>query len=345
MGFLNTRFFNNSINDYLLFGAVFLILFLSIRFIGGFVFNRLGSINGRFKVYFNEALIKKSKRLIFPVLYAGAFYFALKQLYLNEALNKAVQSFFIIVFCVQAIRLLLNFITFLLDQTLFRKNDDPDLDISRSVLSLVHILIWTLGLVFLLNNLGFNVTTIIAGLGIGGIAVALAGQTILGDLFNYFVILLDKPFRDGDFIVTRDFMGTIENIGIKSTRLRSLGGEELVISNSNLTGSLIHNYKRMNSRRIEFTFTASHATTMEQLRGIPQAVEKIIRNTQGVQYDRAHLKAFAETGFVFEAVYIVMNADYNKYMDFQQKINFEIKDVFEKLGIDFARQYYFPKAS
>lgn len=338
---LQIQILNNPIKSYLLFAVIFLVLNLVVKIGGRFVFAHLRVLNKRFGSRIDEELLVKCERLILPVLHIGVFYFALKQLVLNEAFDKVAQSILIAVFCIQGIRLILLFILNFLDKTWFRKTDkSPGPDISRSVLTVVRLLIWGIGLVFLLNNLGFNVSAIVAGLGIGGIAVALAAQTILGDLFNYFVILLDKPFREGDFIVTGNFMGTIEDIGIKSTRIRALSGEELVVSNSNLTSNLIHNYKRMKTRRIEFTITVSHFTSMEKLKEIPEIIKKTILKNKDIQFDRAHFKSTTDSGFFFEAVYIVLSDDYNKYMDIQQTINFEIADAFEKQGIDFARPYF-----
>jgi len=137
------------------------------------------------------------------------------------------------------------------------------------MLTIIRIAVWAVVLVLILDNLGFNVSAIIAGLGIGGIAIALAAQTILGDLFNYFVIFFDKPFKEGDFIILDDYLGTIEHIGIKSTRIRSLGGEQLVLSNSDLTSSRLRNYKRMKRRRIVFSLGLVYQTTLEQMKKAP----------------------------------------------------------------------------
>ncbi|MCK4428221.1 MAG: mechanosensitive ion channel family protein, partial [candidate division Zixibacteria bacterium] len=183
---------------------------------------------------------------------------------------------------------------------------------------------------------GFKISTVIAGLGIGGIAVALAAQAILGDLFSYFSILFDRPFEVGDFIILDDYLGTIEHIGIKTTRVRSLGGEQLVFSNADLTNSRLRNYKRMAKRRVVFKLGVTYQTTLEQVKEIPTIIKNIIQNITDTVFDRAHFSSYGDFSLVFETVYYVLSRDYNKYMNIQQEINFAIKEEFEKRGIEFA---------
>lgn len=203
-------------------------------------------------------------------------------------------------------------------------------------MSIIKTILWGTGIFFLLDNLGFKISSIIAGLGIGGIAVALAVQNIFSDLFSYLAILLDKPFEIGDFIIINDYMGTIEHIGIKTTRIRSLSGEQIVFSNSDLTGSRVRNYKRMNQRRVVFTVGVTYDTTQEQLKQIPGIIEKAIKSIDKTRFDRAHFASFGDFSLNIETVYYVLDRDYNIYMDIQQKINLEIMAEFEKLGIEFA---------
>lgn len=188
----------------------------------------------------------------------------------------------------------------------------------------VNIFIWILGIVFVLDNLGKDVTTIVTGLGIGGIAIALAAQNILGDLFNYFVIFFDRPFEVGDFIIVDDKMGTVEYLGIKTTRIRSLSGEQLIIGNSNLTGSRIHNFKRMEQRRVVFTLNIDHRTPLEKLKVIPELLRGIVESHALVRFDRAHLASIGDWSIRFEVVYLFLDPDFNKFMDTQQLILYRI---------------------
>jgi len=186
------------------------------------------------------------------------------------------------------------------------------------------------------DNLGFNVTTLVASLGIGGVAVALAVQNILGDLFASLSIALDKPFVIGDFIVVDDIAGTVEHVGLKTTRVRSLSGEQVVFSNADLLKSRIHNYKRLYERRVLFGFGVLYRTPPEQLAAIPPMVREIITGQVGTRFDRAHFKGFGASSLDFEVVYFVLDPDYNRYMDIQQAINLELVNRFAAAGVEFA---------
>ncbi|GAB3815924.1 hypothetical protein GCM10028895_10600 [Pontibacter rugosus] len=201
---------------------------------------------------------------------------------------------------------------------------------------IINIIIWGIGLLTLLDNLGYDVTTVVAGLGIGGIAVALAAQNILGDLFNYFVIFFDRPFEVGDFIVIDEKAGVVDKIGVKTSRVKSLSGEQLVFSNSDLTNSRIHNYKRMEQRRILFKIGVTYQTPYATLQEIPALLKTIIDEQETTRYDRAHFSSYGDSSLDFEIVYYVLSSDYNVYMDVQQKINLRIFKEFELIGIDFA---------
>ncbi len=202
--------------------------------------------------------------------------------------------------------------------------------------TITNFLIWTLAILMILSHLGVEVTPLIAGLGIGGVAIAFALQGILSDLFAAFVIYFDKPFEEGDFIIVGDDMGVIKRIGIKTTRLQALGGQELVISNQELTSSRINNYKKMNLRRVVFSFGVEYKTKVKQLEKIKKIVSEIITKEKDAKLDRVHFKEFADSSLVFEVVYYVNTNDYRIYMDVQEKINLKVKESLEKEGIDFA---------
>ncbi|HJV53974.1 MAG TPA: mechanosensitive ion channel family protein [Noviherbaspirillum sp.] len=200
-----------------------------------------------------------------------------------------------------------------------------------------RIVLWSLAALVALDNLGFNITTLMASLGIGGIAVALAVQNILGDIFSSVSIALDKPFVIGDFIVVDGYMGTVEYVGLKTTRIRSLGGEQIVFSNTELLKNRIRNYKRMQERRVLFEFGIAYETPLEEIERIPRMVESIVREREpDTRFDRAHFRSYGESALQFEVVYYVLDPDYNKYMDIQQKINQELLRRFRERGIGFA---------
>lgn len=218
-----------------------------------------------------------------------------------------------------------------------RESGDPDPAVAGAFVSLRWLGLFVLYcglLLVVLQNLNVDVTALVTGLGIGGVAVALAMQNILGDLFGSLSITLDKPFVVGDFIVAGDDMGTIERIGVKTTRVRALSGEQLVFSNSDLLKSRIHNYKRMQERRVVFRVSATYETTPELLERVPGLIRRAIERLKGkTRFDRAHFFRFGDSSMDFEACYYVLSADYNTYMDVQQAILLDIARAFAAEGI------------
>ncbi len=206
----------------------------------------------------------------------------------------------------------------------------------RFVGFLLRLALWVLIGLVALDTAGIDITALIAGLGVGGIAVALAVQNILGDLFASLSIVLDKPFVLGDFIIVGDMMGTVEHIGLKTTRIRSLSGEQLVFSNNDLLSSRIRNYKRMQERRIVFSFGVVYQTPADQLEQIPTLVRDAVEHRENTRLDRVHFARFGASLLDFEAVYYMLVPDYNAYMDTQQAINLDLFRRFEALGIEFA---------
>ena len=199
-----------------------------------------------------------------------------------------------------------------------------------------RLILWSVVLLLVLDNFGIDVTALVAGLGVGGIAVALATQNILGDLFASLSIVLDKPFVIGDFLIVGDFMGSVEYVGLKTTRLRSLSGEQLVFSNTDLLGSRIRNYGRMYERRVVFKLGVTYQTPREKLSRIPAIIREAIETQDNTRFDRSHFQAYGDFSLNFESVYYIGSPDYNLYMDVQQAVNLRIHERFEKESIEFA---------
>lgn len=215
--------------------------------------------------------------------------------------------------------------------------EDPAAAMTISALSVLGKMFFFIVLVLLaLDNLGVDITALIAGLGIGGIAVALAVQNILGDLLASLSIVFDKPFVPGDFITVGDKMGTVQHIGMKTTRLTSLSGEQLVFSNNDLLQSRIQNFKRMRERRVAFAIGVTYETPRAKLIQIPQILREAVELQTETRFDRAHFKDFGEFSLNYEVVYFVLTPDYTRYMDIQQAINLTIHERFESLGAEFA---------
>lgn len=221
-------------------------------------------------------------------------------------------------------------------RTLHAETDPGTVTTLQGLSYVLRLAVWSVVALLMLDNLGFDVSALVAGLGIGGIAIALAVQSVLGDLLASLSIALDKPFVVGDFVIVGDFLGTVTRVGLKTTRVTSLGGEQLIFSNSDLLSSRIRNYKRMQERRVLFSFGVLYQTTPEQLESIPPMVREVIEATDQTRFDRAHFKAFGDSSFDFEVVYYVLAPDYNLYMDCQQTINLAITRRFAEHGIGFA---------
>lgn len=201
---------------------------------------------------------------------------------------------------------------------------------------IIRLALWAVLLLAGLSNLDIEIGPLLTGLGVGGIAVALAVQNILGDLFASLSIVLDKPFVLGDFIVVGDQAGTIEHIGLKTTRVRSLSGEQLIFANSDLLSSRIRNFKRMAERRIPFSIGVTYQTQGSTLERIPGILREAVERQGNTRFDRSHLKEFGDFAITFETVYFVTDPDYNLYMNVQHDINLEIHRRFQEEGVDFA---------
>jgi small-conductance mechanosensitive channel len=199
-----------------------------------------------------------------------------------------------------------------------------------------QVMVWTVLLMFVLANLGVNITAFVASLGVGGIAVALAAQNILGDLFASAAIGLDKPFEVGQFIAFGNDLGTVDHVGIKTTRIKSLSGEQLVISNTQLLNQLIRNYGRMHERRVVFGFRAPYGTSRKRVEAIPPRVRALLEQEEQVRFDRSHFANFGEFGLEFEVVYYVLSPDFTLYRDIQQRVNLGIMALFEEFEVEFA---------
>jgi small-conductance mechanosensitive channel len=280
--------------------------------------------------------IVKSTRTLFVV--AIGLYVALKSLPLSEEKDGWLDSFAVIAVVLQSAMWANAAIQRAIDRTKAKRvAEDPSSVSAFGLMSFFgRVSIWAVALLIALQNLGVEITALVASLGIGGIAIAFALQNILGDVFCSIAILLDKPFVVGDFIIVGDLMGNVENIGIKTTRIRSLGGEQIVFSNADLIGSRIRNYKRMYERRIVFGFGVVYETPAEKLEEIPGIVKHIVESSEKTRFDRAHFKEYGDFSLNFEVVYYVLVADYNVYMDIQQRINLEIFREFQQRGIAFA---------
>ena len=338
LDFLSSVFLSNTLGDYLIAIVILICCLISIKIFKRLAFHSLRKWAATTENIYDDALIGILERDLIPIAYIAGIYLAIGKLNLHPILERVAQVATIIITTVLAIRLftaLLEHIIKIYWVTYHPKNANLEQSIN-ALIPAIRVVVWIIGIIFLLDNLGFDISAVVASLGIGGVAVALASQGVLQDLFSYFSILLDRPFELGDFIIVGDCLGTVEYVGIKTTRLRSIDGEQIIIANTDLTGSRIRNFKRMRQRRIAFKFGVVYETTTQQLAQIPHLIEEIIDRTDRVNCDRAHFSGYGEYSLDFEVVYFVDTNDYTIYMNAQQEINLAIKTKFAKENIELA---------
>ncbi len=338
LDFLEIEFFNNKLGDYFIALLILIVSILVIKILRSLVIRSLKKWAAKINNPFDDVIIRILERNIVPIIYLGSFYLAVGNLTLHPIIARAIEVLVIIGSTILGIRLVATLVEYVLKiYCLTYHRDNPSLEQSiNALIPAIRLVIWLIGIIFILDNLGFNISAVVASLGIGGVAIALASQGVLQDLFSYFAILLDRPFELGDFIIVGDYVGTIEYVGIKTTRLKSISGEEIIIANTDLTGSRIRNFKRMKERRIVFKFGVIYDTSLEQLKMIPELIEQIIRETEHTKFDRAHFAGYGDFSLDFEVVYFIDSNDYTEYMNAQQQINLNIKAEFAQHNIQFA---------
>jgi len=338
MLFLNWTFYGNTVWAWLLALLIMILVGVVLRVLRGVILHRLTGFAKRTATELDDLVadLLKRTRLFFLLvvsLYAGSL-----ALTLPEVATRVISTVTVLVLLIQAGIWGTGLVSFWITRYVRRKlEEDAATATSMAALGFViKVVLWAVLLLLALDNMGLKIGPLIAGLGIGGIAVALALQNVLGDLFGSLSIVLDKPFVIGDFIIVGDLLGTVERIGLKTTRVRSLYGEQLIFSNSDLLNSRIRNYKRMYERRIVFSIGVTYQTPYEKLAAIPDMIREIIESLEKTRFDRAHFKEYGDFSLKFEIVYYVLTPDYNTYMDIQQAINLAICRRFEKEGIEFA---------
>jgi small-conductance mechanosensitive channel len=322
--------------------TVFILLTAIFWLIRKVVLNRLRKLSEKTSTNIDDAFIDIVSGVRSWVYSIVALYVSLQFFTFNEITNKIILAVFLFAVTWQVVEVATSLVKFLATNFLEKDEDgdgivDPNSATASNMVALISkIVLWSLGFLFVLSNLGIEVTALIAGLGVGGIAIAFALQGILGDLFASFSIYFDKPFRIGDFIVVGTDVGTVQKIGIKSTRIKTLQGEELVISNNELTTARIQNFKRMNERRIVTNFGITYETPQELVREVPSMVKRIFEDLDGGRLDRVHFTTFGDSALLFEVVYYVESSDYTQYLNIQQDFNFDLMKRFAEAGIEFA---------
>lgn len=334
---LAREYYGNTVLHYLIALAISVGGIILVRLFRKRLLNQIKNWTQNTETKIDDYLISGIEKFGLPVLMFVAIYIGMSYLSFTEKVDKIIDHTMVVIFTFYAVRMISSVVRLMLESFIGNQEGGQEkLKQLNGIMLLVNFIIWTIGLLFIFDNFGYNITTIIAGLGIGGIAIALAAQNILGDLFNYFVIFFDRPFEVGDFITVDDKKGTVDHIGIKTTRLTSISGEQLAFSNSDLTKSRIHNFKRMNRRRVVFTLSIVYNTPAEKLERIPTLIKNIIGGQELTTFDRAHFAKFGTFSLDFEVVYFIESSDYMQYMNTQQEINLKIFRAFDEEKIAFA---------
>lgn len=327
-----TVFWNNTLFQYLIAIGILIISIVSMRLALMFLLKTLLKLNVKFQSPFVVDLTKSIKRRTKPIIFIVSLAIAR----IGLTLPKEASGYFgkiVVVFIIVFVTLFIcDVITNFTNNYLSKKKD---VVISDGIITILKALVWVIGFLTILSNLGVNVNTFIAGLGIGGVAVAFAAQSIIADLFNYFVIVFDKPFLKGDYIQIDADKGVVEYIGIKSTRIRRNSGEQLLISNTNLLSSRIQNYRILEKRRQYMMLGVEYSTPLEKLKVIPDLLKTIIE-TNDTEFVSARFIEFADSSLNFEVIYYVNTDDYNEFVRVVEDINYKIIDEFNKLGVGFA---------
>jgi len=336
--FLDQEFLGHPLRAWLYAVITFVVTVFVLDLLKRVVEHRLAKIAERTETDVDDLVVDLIRRTRQFFVFALGLYFAHHWLSLSDNLELWIGRIVTLAFCFQLGLWGNGLVQFGIRRMVHgRPADDPARTMGISVLGFIaRILLWAIVLLTFLQAIDKPIAPILASLGVGGIAVALALQNVLGDLFASITILLDKPFVVGDSIVIGDFNGTIEKIGVKSTRLRSVSGEEIIIGNQDLVSSRVRNFKRMRERRQVFTVGVTYDTPRPKVETIPPMLKEIVTSVPETRFDRAHFKSFGTSSLDFEVVYFVEKPDYNTLMDVQQKINLAIFDRFAAEGIEFA---------
>ncbi|HBX42313.1 MAG TPA: mechanosensitive ion channel protein MscS [Deltaproteobacteria bacterium] len=334
---LNREYFQNRVADYLVFLIVLVAGIVIVMLFQRIVLGRLKRWAKTTTWNIDEFIIDIVRKMLVPIAYYGVFFLAVGHLALPRVLGRIIGVAGVVLIAFLSAQALIAVARFAIRSYIETAEKGSSRERAlQGFMTLIRVVVWGLATVVLLDNLGIRINTVIAGLGIGGIAVALAAQNILGDLFAYFTIMFDRPFEIGDFIIVGEYMGVVNHLGVKTTRIGSLGGEQIVMSNKDLTDSRVRNYKRMEKRRVLFRLGVTYQTPFGKLQEIPEVIAGVIRGVEDTAFDRAHFFSYGDFSLVFEVVYYVMDNDYTKYMDIQQEINLRIHEEFEKRKIEFA---------
>ena len=324
----------NTVHTWVLAGCIFVLTVVALALFKLVLLKKLRKLAGTTSIRIDDIAVEVLQSIGVPFYFIVALYVSVQQLTLPSIVTLIIQAAFLILVVNEVIKFFEKGLSYAATMRVGSGGEQKKMSSALSVV--IRIVLWCIGAILVLSNLGFNVTSLVTSLGIGGIAISLALQNILGDIFSSFSIAFDKPFEEGDFIVVGEYKGTVRHIGIKTTRLEALQGEEIVISNAELTSARVQNFKKMEHRRAIFTIGVTYDTPVEKLKQIPSMIQGIIDQQEHARFDRAHFFEFADSSLNFEVVYYVETREYLVYMNIQQDINLKLHEEFGKQGIEMA---------
>jgi small-conductance mechanosensitive channel len=328
----------NSTSDYLTALIVFLGIILILYAFKFIILKKLQKLSKKTKSEVDDIMLAFIDGINWQLYVLLAIFISLKLIVVPNFLDQIINWILGIGIVYYVVRALQHVIDFFIKRA--EKTSSTGKSVDAQTMQVVGRImkwsLWVLAIIFLLGNLGINITPLLAGVGVGGIAIAFALQTILEDLFASVSIYLDKPFTIGDFIVIGENSGIVKHIGVKSTRIQTLQGEELVVSNRELTEVRVHNYKKLEKRRVVINYGVTYDTPNSKLKKIPTIVSKVINRQEQAEHNRTHFKNFGQSSLEFETVFFIDSSEYIIMMDNRQEINLGIKAAFEKEGIEIA---------
>jgi len=338
MDLFQEYYFGNTLQNWLCALITLIVALAALIIAQKVLLNKLSKLAATTDNQIDDLIVNMIKQTKFFILIIVSIYLASLTITIKPSIAELWQKVVILLLIFQAGLWASAGISFALGK-IIKKRSEEDTSTKTTITFLgfvARFFLWIIIFLLILDNLGVNITGLVAGLGIGGIAVAMGSQKILGDIFSYLFILIDKPFEIGDYIVLGEYNGNIERIGLKTTRVRSLGGEQLVFSNSDIASSRIRNYKSMRERRAVFSIGVTYDTPVETLKSMPGIIKNLIEKNGGVRFDRAVFSSFGDYSLKFEAVYFVLTGDYKVFAEIQQAINFDILEIFKSKEIKFA---------
>ncbi len=337
MDFLQNTFWGNSIEAYLLAILIFFVSVYALKIFKSVIIAKIKKVSEKTKTEIDNMVIDAISSIHWPFYVFASLYFSVNFLNVNNAIKNWLFYIFLIAVVYYGIRFVERLINFGIG-ILSKKQDGEDDTILKLIGTVAKIALWGAAVLLVLSNMGINVTSLIAGMGIGGIAIALALQNILGDLFSSLSIYFDKPFKVGDYVsLGGTNSGTVKKVGIKTTRIETPQGEELVVANSELTKAMLSNFGAMERRRATFNIGVTYDTPLEKLKKITGIIREIIESHgEKTEIARIHFTTFGDFSLIYSATYYVNSDQYNVFADIQQDINFKILEKFEEQNIEMA---------